>query len=890
MCRKNSLLGLPTHPFPPATTPCPICIRAKFHHPPKGTTLPTSHLTHGEYLHMDFAFWNIPSLRGFTSMLVIIDASTRMLWLFCTASKTPPMQIIQYFFDILAREECSPKIIRVDEDGALARSTDFTDYLIKLRITLDATGGYSSFLNGKVERPHQTLAKIVRAMIINAGHHMNTWCYCAETAADIYWVTYHSALQKSPYEAWYNIKPCISHLRVWGCVVYVQNHQAKKSDDRVTKGFFMGFTKSRLLIHWLDPTTTTVKLACAVYFDEYNTPTSTNDHISPGSILLHDPSSTNLPSTPDYTIDISDHPYLDAPPFDIQLTLPPSGSPIGCTITTCSYNNLPYIETFQRNTQLHKLLLQHGTYNSTYWLLSINNKEFSTAYFSHIFKNTPTTPSPYYHPMYLARRKHTSTRSTYAENRAIFNQIKLSYRPSNITDATPLPIIAPVGNKVLSLPIQPIAPEYIGQLSTNPIATDWKDSLFDNYDKMLRTGTWSAPILRSTIPPDKNLLNSRVSFRVKDTSSPNIYNLQGRTCADGSKQCQFIDFQDSYSPVASIDSIRLLLAIAASKRYTIHVLDISNAFQNSVIFDPSECTYITLPPFYLTWFKSKWPDYQLPSTTPSLLALQCLKSIQGTKDAGLRWYRLLSGHLHEFGMTRSPYDHGIFTWLSSNKPTYLAIETDDILVACDGTNPFLQIKSNLEKLFDVTCSMGTTLRFLNLRLVRSPQGISMDQTQHIQSKVLHEYFNTTSSSAIPKKLYPFPIEASFEKRLFEAAPLTPLALHQHEKTLGASFNSTVGALMHITSISRPDLAYATMRLSGYMSCPNLPIFEALHHTMCYLYHHPHLPIMYPAKPTKSHEHALSTFWAKGHAKYLTSDYGDGLVTFTDADHARCLQT
>jgi hypothetical protein len=51
--------------------------------------------------------------------------------------------------------------------------------------------------------------------------------------------------------------------------------------------------------------------------------------------------------------------------------------------------------------------------------------------------------------------------------------------------------------------------------------------------------------------------------------------------------------------------------------------------------------------------------------------------------------------------------------------------------------------------------------------------------------------------------------------------------------------------MHITTISRPDLAYATMRLSGYMSRPNLPIFEALHHTMCYLYHHPHLPIMYP---------------------------------------------
>jgi hypothetical protein len=57
--------------------------------------------------------------------------------------------------------------------------------------------------------------------------------------------------------------------------------------------------------------------------------------------------------------------------------------------------------------------------------------------------------------------------------------------------------------------------------------------------------------------------------------------------------------------------------------------------------------------------------------------------------------------------------------------------------------------------------------------------------------------------------------------------------------------------------------------------------------MCYLYYHPHLPIMYPAKPPESDGNALSTLWAKDHAVYLTSEYGDCVVTFTDADHARC---
>jgi hypothetical protein len=94
----------------------------------------------------------------------------------------------------------------------------------------------------------------------------------------------------------------------------------------------------------------------------------------------------------------------------------------------------------------------------------------------------------------------------------------------------------------------------------------------------------------------------------------------------------------------------------------------------------------------------------------------------------------------------------------------------------------------------------------------------------------------------------------------------------------------------ITTISRPDLAFATMSLFRYMSCPNLQSFHALHHTMCYLFLPSPSPYYVPSKPTKSGGTALSTSWAKGHAEYLTSDYGDGLVTLSDADHARCLRS
>ncbi len=321
MCHQQTLLGLPKRLFPQPKQVCPICIKAKFKHFPKGTTMSTTHLAKGEYLHLDYAFWDIPSIRHLTSMLVIADAKTCMLWLFCTSSKRAPLHIITCFFNILSCEGCITKTIHVDENRSLARNAKFTTLLFKYNINMDTTGGYSTFFNLKFERPRQTISQLVQAMLLNSGHPPNLWCYCAENAADIYRYIYHSTLTTSPYEAWYAIKPTITDLNVWRCTVHVKVPSPKKSEDHVIRGFFMGFTKSRLLIRWLDPSSQHVKHAFAVKFDEYCTPTSTTDHIPPGSLLLHN--TTSPLNLPEVKVNISDNPSFDTPIFQLYLVLPP---------------------------------------------------------------------------------------------------------------------------------------------------------------------------------------------------------------------------------------------------------------------------------------------------------------------------------------------------------------------------------------------------------------------------------------------------------------------------------------------------------------------------------------------------------------------------------------
>jgi hypothetical protein len=61
-----------------------------------------------------------------------------------------------------------------------------------------------------------------------------------------------------------------------------------------------------------------------------------------------------------------------------------------------------------------------------------------------------------------------------------------------------------------------------------------------------------------------------------------------------------------------------------------------------------------------------------------------------------------------------------------------------------------------------------------------------------------------------KTPYPFPLDASFKQLLYEAPPLIGSDLQLKEKAFRFSFSHLVRELMHITTISCPDLAYARM--------------------------------------------------------------------------------
>ena len=60
----------------------------------KGTTVDTSNLQPGELVHMEFEFYHVTSICGFTSMLTVVYANNIMLWILPISPKRAPIRII----------------------------------------------------------------------------------------------------------------------------------------------------------------------------------------------------------------------------------------------------------------------------------------------------------------------------------------------------------------------------------------------------------------------------------------------------------------------------------------------------------------------------------------------------------------------------------------------------------------------------------------------------------------------------------------------------------------------------------------------------------------------------------------------------------------------------
>lgn len=198
-------------------------------------------------------------------------------------------------------------------------------------------------------------------------------------------------------------------------------------------------------------------------------------------------------------------------------------------------------------------------------------------------------------------------------------------------------------------------------------------------DTLSLNNTWELVPL----PQGKKAIGSKWVYKVKLKSDGSLERYKVRLVAKGYNQIHGVDFQETFSPVVCMTTVRCLIALVVSRNWPLFQLDVDNAFLHGELFED----------IYM-----KPPD---GLSSPPNLVCKLKKSLYRLKQASRQWFSRLTNELFHQGYTQSKNDYSVFTKKVDSSITIVVVYVDDFIITRDNISHFQSLKAHLYRLFGI---------------------------------------------------------------------------------------------------------------------------------------------------------------------------------------------
>ncbi|RVW46696.1 Retrovirus-related Pol polyprotein from transposon RE1 [Vitis vinifera] len=362
---------------------------------------------------------------------------------------------------------------------------------------------------------------------------------------------------------------------------------------------------------------------------------------------------------------------------------------------------------------------------------------------------------------------------------------------------------------------------FVNQLSTVSIPNSvqealadprWKAVMNEEMKSLQKNETWELV----ECPPGKKPVGCRWIYTAKYKADGSIERFKARLVAKGYTQTYGIDYTETFAPVTKINTIRVLLSLAANLDWPLQQFDVKNAFLHGEL---SKEVYMDLPPGCMVLEKQCQKVCKLK------------KSLYGLKQSPRAWFGRFTKLMRAFGYRQSNSDHTLFLKKQHGKITTLIVYVDDMVVTGNDPEERKALQNYLSKEFEMK-DLGPLKYFLRIEVSRSSEGIFLSQRKYALD-LLQE---TGMSGCQPVNT---PIEEGLK-----------LCVEPNQvSTNKGRYQRLVGRLMYLAH-TRPDLAYALSVVSHYMHNPGEQHMNAVMHILRYLKNAPGKGILF----TKNVDH------------------------------------
>jgi hypothetical protein len=256
---------------------CTSCSQGKLITRPSPTKIGNESLNFLERIHGDICGPIHPPCGPFRYFMVLIDASTRWSHVCLLSTRNQAFaRLLAQLIRIRAHFPDYPvKKIRLDNASEFS-SQAFNEYCMSIGIDIEHPVAHVHTQNGLAESFIKRLNLIARPLLMRCKLPISTWGHAILHAATLIRIRPTSYHDSSPLKLVFGQEPNISHLRIFGCAVYVpiSPPQRTKMGPQRRLGIYVGY-ESPSIIKYLEPTTGDLFTArfADCHFDESNLPT-----------------------------------------------------------------------------------------------------------------------------------------------------------------------------------------------------------------------------------------------------------------------------------------------------------------------------------------------------------------------------------------------------------------------------------------------------------------------------------------------------------------------------------------------------------------------------------------------------------------------------------------
>ena len=240
----------------------------------------------------------------------------------------------------------------------------------------------------------------------------------------------------------------------------------------------------------------------------------------------------------------------------------------------------------------------------------------------------------------------------------------------------------------------------------------WSKAMDEEISSIKKNDTWEL----TSLPKGHKPIGVKWVYKTKTNQKGKVEKYKARLVAKGYKQRHGIDYDEVFAPVARVDTIRLLTALAAQNQWKIYQMDVKSAFLNGYL---EEEVYIEQPEGYVQAGQED-KVYRLK------------KALYGLKQAPRAWNTRIDEHFQKDGFVKSPYEHALYTKRNQNGDIMIVcLYVDDMIFTGNNPGMFSEFKKVMTTEFEMT-DIGQMSYFLGVKVNQTKNGIFMSQKKYAE--------------------------------------------------------------------------------------------------------------------------------------------------------------